>query len=225
MSYLVDRHSRAVHHAGHTHLLNEMNFKSKRTVKGASGWEPEEDFSSSRDDAFSEFLGNDGELLGGPVRDWFKRRKTNIQARLKVMPKWKKALLIGSGLGLLMPMTATAALTAAATVGVPTALTAVALKKTRDAAKKALAVVKARRAARAAAGMADLPADAAAEQNYTALANTETPATADHPAADAQAAKDAVQLHAAAAAENKPAALPVIPLIGLAIGALSFLKK
>lgn len=193
--------------------------------KCSRNWEPNEDFSSNRNDSFSDFLGDDGELLGGPVKDWLKRRKTNLQAKLKVMPKWKKALLIGSGLGLLMPMTATAALTAAATVGVPTALTALALKKTRDAAKKALVVVKKKSAARKAAGLAAIPADAEAEQNYTAIANTPDPAIRPAPAADAAAAQTAVAMHAAAVSENKPAALPIVPLIGIAIGALSFLKK
>ena len=159
---------------------------------------------------------NSPEELSGPLRDRLRAFKKRLASKVKTMPKWKKALLMASGVGLLMPATATAALTTAAVAGIPTAMTAGAVKlaKKKAAARKA--------ALEAKSAQAPLSDDERAEYStVTAVASTPVPVAASAPQVDST-----VSQQVAASSAPKPSAAAVaIPAAGVILGLLQLLKK
>jgi len=162
----------------------------------------------------------DVELMGGWLRDKIKNVKKKLGAKMKTMPKWKKALLMATGLGLVMPVTATTALTTAAVAGVPTLMT---LGTIRLAKKKAIPAIKAIRAKKAAlkAQNQPIPDDLTAqEQAYAQVIAAPEPAATAAPAVD----KTVSAQVSAAAAKPSPVAAAV-PIVGIGLTLLSLLKK
>ena len=168
----------------------------------------------------SELRGDDDELMGGWLKDKLKKTKSKLVTKMKAMPRWKRALLAATGLGLVAPMTVTAAMTTAAVVGVPTLLTAGTVRLARKKAIPALAKVRAKIAEKKAARQ-PIPAELSSqEEALVGIAETPVPENRENAAVDQTAIN-------AAKAEVKPAGAmaTAVPIIGLGLTLLSILKK
>ena len=118
-----------------------------------------------------------GEEMSGWLKDEFQKVKSKVSSKLSTMPKWKRILLVGVGLGAVSPTLATTALTtagAAAAIAIPTALAAVPVAATIIAARKAKGIIQARIAAKKAAGQ-DTSADEQQLAQVSDVANQQLP--------------------------------------------------
>ena len=165
-------------------------------------------------------IGNDSELLGGWLRDAINRSPLHkrLAARLAKMPKWKRILLVGCGLGLVSPTLGVTALTTGAVVGgtavalatavaLPTALAAAPVAATIFGARKLRKTIQARIAAKQAAGQ-DTSADQQQLAQVSEVANQQIPPNAPQTEAAANAQTTALEnQHGDAASKNKTVAL------------------